>query len=65
MSHLEQLRQFGRGFVIRREDVVHVLLEALVIQLPPLLDLSRHLLFDLLNVFRRTVRVLKGFPGIE
>ena len=65
MRHLEQLRHLGRRLVVRGEDVVHVLLEAVVVELPPLLDPTGHLLVDLFNVRGRAVGAFEGFPGVE
>ena len=50
LRHLQQLRHVRRRFVICREDVIHVLLEAVVVELSPLLDFTRHLLVDVFDV---------------
>ena len=51
--------------IIRRKDVVHVLLETVVVVLSPLLDASWHLLVDLLDIFSRAVGGFERLPGIE
>ena len=50
MRHLEQFRHLGRRLVVGGEDVIHVLLEAVVVELSPLLDLAGHLPVDFFNV---------------
>ena len=50
VRHLQQLRHLRRRLIVRREDVIHVLFKAVVIELPPLLDFAGHLLVDILNV---------------
>ena len=65
VRHLQQLRHLGRRLVVGGEDVIHVLLEAVVVELPPLLDLAGHLLVDFFNVRRGAVGAFEGFPGVE
>ena len=50
VCHLQQLRHLCRGRVVCREHIIHVLLEAVVVELSPLLDLAGHLLVDFFNV---------------
>lgn len=66
MRHLQQLGHLGRRLVVGREDVVHVLLEAvLAVELPPLLDPARHLPVDVVDVAGGAVGAFEGFPGGE
>lgn len=62
---LQQLEHPRIRLLVRREDVVHILLVAVVVQLSPLLDLARHLHFNLLDVCRGAVGILERFPGVE
>lgn len=66
MGHLQQLGHLGRRLVVGREDVVHVLLEAvLAVELPPLLDPARHLPVDVVDVAGGAVGAFEGSPGGE
>ena len=65
MRHLQQLRHLCRGLVVCRENIIHVLLEAVVVELSPLFDLAGHLLVDFFNVRGRAVGAFEGFPGIQ
>lgn len=66
VRHLQQLGHLGRRLVVGREDVVHVLLEAvLAVELPPLLDPARHLPVDVVDVAGGAVGAFEGSPGGE
>ena len=65
MRHLQQLRHLGCRLVVGGEHIIHVLLETVVVQFSPLLDLSWHLFFDFLYVFNRAVRGFERLPGVE
>ena len=65
MGHLEELEILGGGFAVVREEVIHVLLETVVVELPPLLDFARHLLLHLLHLDCGAVRGFEGFPRVQ
>ena len=65
MRLLHQACKVGCMLVVGREEVVHVFLIAVVVQLSALLDLSGHLGLHLFNVGPTAVGVFEGFPGIE
>ena len=50
VRHFQQLRHLRRRLVVCREHVIHVLLEAVVVELSPLFDFARHLLIDFFDV---------------
>lgn len=50
VGHLQQLRHLRRRLVVRREDVIHVLFEAVIVELSPLLDFAGHLFVDFFDV---------------
>lgn len=66
VRHLQQLGHLGRRLVVGREDVVHVLLEAvLAVEPPALLDPARHLAVNLFDVPGGAVGAFEGSPGGE
>lgn len=65
VRHLQQLRHLRRRLVVRREYVIHVLFEAVVVELSPLLDFAGHLLLDFFDVRGGAVGAFEGFPGIQ
>ena len=64
VRHLQQLRHLRRRLVVRGENVIHVLFEAVVVELPPLLDFPGHLLVDCCDVCGRAVGAFEGLPGV-
>lgn len=50
VRHLQQLRHLRCRLVVGREHVIHILFEAVVVELSPLFDFARHLLFDFFDV---------------
>lgn len=65
MRPRQKATKLRRLHIIRREHIIHVLLETIVIQLPPPLHLPRHLLLDILDILRVIMRGLKRASGIQ
>jgi hypothetical protein len=65
LRQLQQIRQVRRRPIISWEDIVDVLLIAIIIQLAPALRLARHLFLDFRDVVGRAVRLFEGERGVE
>lgn len=65
MRHLQKLEILRRRLAIVREEIVHILLETLVVELSPLLDFARHLFLHRGDILGCAVRFFKRFPRVE
>lgn len=65
MRHLQKPEILRRRLAIVWEEIIHILLKTLVVELSPLLDLARHLFLHRGDILRCAMRFFKRFPGIE
>lgn len=65
LSHSQEIREFLRLLIIRREDIIDIFLVAVVIKLPSSLRLSWHLFLYFLDIFFCTMSTFEGKVSIE
>lgn len=65
VCHLQNLQVLRRGFPIVGEEIIHVLLETIIVKLSSLFDFPRHLFLHTFNVPGRPVRGFERLPCIQ